>query len=152
MNKTKSILAAALLVAGGLFGTGATAVGIIHSNPVDEISNPNALDYTDVHVDNPDFKAPFVRDGVVSEPQRFQAVRPGVTQAQIQSALGAPLKQQQGPHGVEWEYNFKLRMASSQNFLVCQYKVLFDEQHLVREAVWRRRQCQQLAAGEVAAK
>jgi hypothetical protein len=28
---------------------------------------------------------------------------------------------------------------------VCQYKVVFDEVKEVRESVWRRQQCQQLA-------
>ncbi|MDU4255775.1 MULTISPECIES: outer membrane protein assembly factor BamE [Pseudomonas] len=150
MNKAKSIPIVVAMVVSWMFGAGVAASSLSQSNPVDKLSNPNALDFVDVYVDNPDFNATFARDGVVSEPQRFQAVRPGVAQKQIQSALGIPLKQQKGPRGIEWDYNFKLWMASSESFLVCQYKVVFNEQQLVREAVWRRQQCRQLVNGQAA--
>ena len=37
-------------------------------------------------------------------------------------------------------------MPKSENYLICQYKVVFDTDRLVRETVWRRRQCSQIAA------
>ena len=70
-----------------------------------------------------------------------ESQRPG----QVQALLGAPLTQASGSRGQEWDYNLKFRLPQSDNYLVCQYKVVFDEQQSVRESVWRRRQCQDLA-------
>ncbi|WP_323011989.1 hypothetical protein [Castellaniella sp.] len=43
--------------------------------------------------------------------------------------------------GSVWNYHIKLAMPESNNFLVCQYKVLFDAQEQVKEDIWRRHQC-----------
>ena len=125
----------------------AGCVAIGHHNPVDPVSNPHALDYSDVYMRHPDFDEPFVRDGIVSEPQRLRAIQAGLTEAQGVAALGQPLQVQDGPLGVEWDYDFKFLMPQSQNYLVCQYKVVFDDQQVVRDAVWRRRQCLDLVKG-----
>lgn len=138
IQKTTSPLRAAMLAAALLC---AAAPGLARENPVDPVSNPDKLSYSDVEAHRPDFKEPFLRDGVVSQPERFRAVRPGLPQAQVQAMLGQPLKQQGGPRGTEWDYNFKFRMPQSGNYLVCQYKVVFDDSQAVRDAVWRRRQC-----------
>lgn len=131
------------LLASSLLLSACVAVG--HHNPVDEKSNPDKLDYTDVEARHPDFKEPFLRDGVVSYPAHFQQIVPGLKAEQVRQLLGQPLKEGQGPRGQEWDYNFKFRMLQSQNYLVCQYKVVFDESlQAVREAVWRRQQCQDL--------
>lgn len=76
-------------------------------------------------------------------PKGFRQVQAGLTAQQIQSMLGQPLKQTQGSQGLEWDYNFKFLMPQSQNYLVCQYKVVFegDQAEKVRESVWRRHQC-----------
>lgn len=117
-----------------------------HDNPVDTVSNPNKLSYTDVQVGRPELNPPFARDGELEQPARLsQAIKPGATQAQVQALLGAPLTQASGSRGQEWDYNLKFRLPQSDNYLVCQYKVVFDEQQTVRESVWRRRQCQDLA-------
>lgn len=117
-----------------------------YNNPVDPVSNPHKLPYSDVEVRYSDLKAPFVRDGELEQPLKLsQAVKPGVAQAQVQSLLGQPLKQSSGPRGQEWDYNLKFRVPQSDNYLVCQFKVVFNEQQQVRESVWRRRQCQDLA-------
>ena len=114
-------------------------------NPIDPVSNPNKLEYRDVEARRPDFKEPFLRDGVVSQPQRFNSVSAGLPAAQVQALLGQPLQQVAGPRGQEWNYNFKFRLPASQNYLVCQYKVVFDDgTQTVRETVWRRQQCMRL--------
>ena len=82
----------------------------------------------------------------MSPPKRFGAVAAGLTAAQVQALPGPPLQQVAGPHGGEWDYHFKFRLPQSQNYLVCQYKVVLDDQaQAVREAVWRRQQCLDLA-------
>ncbi|WP_225783764.1 outer membrane protein assembly factor BamE [Xenophilus sp. Marseille-Q4582] len=113
-----------------------------HHNPVDATSNPDKLSYQDVEARRPDFKEPFLRDGVVSEPARFAALTAGTPAARVQELLGQPLQKSAGPRGPEWDYHFKFRMPQSQNYLVCQYKVVFDGAgQAVRETVWRRQQC-----------
>jgi len=145
MGKTTSIAAAAVLAAACAMGVSGAAYG--QHNPIDEVSNAGALNYTNVTIAPRDMKEPFVRDGVVAEPQRFAAIVPGLEKAQVQALLGEPLRQQ----GREWDYNFQLKMEQSENFLVCQYKVVFDDQQRVRETIWRLRQCQQLASARPAA-
>ena len=117
-------------------------------NPVDPVSNPNKLEYTNVEVPYSALAPKFVRDGELDKSKRLsEAVKPGVAQAQVQALLGQPLKQTAGPRGQEWDYNLKFRVPQSNDYLVCQYKVVFDDQQLVRDTIWRRRQCQQLASG-----
>lgn len=114
-------------------------------NPEDAISNPDKLQYSDVNVSYAEMKPEFARDGVLNKLDGVRAIKPGMAQEQVQQALGEPLTQTSGPKGQEWDYNFKLRQPQSGNLLVCQYKVVFDDAKAVRESVWRRRQCQQLA-------
>ncbi|HEY0197395.1 MAG TPA: OmpA family protein [Rhodanobacter sp.] len=120
-----------------------------HHNPVDKVSNPDALVFTDVSVGHDDFTEVFVRDGVVEPPNFFREIVPGMPQDQLRGKLGDPLRQSDGKRGREWDYNFKFVLEPSSNFIVCQYKVVFDDvQPAVREQVWRRRQCQLLAEAE----
>ncbi len=120
---------------------------LARENPVDPVSNPNKLEYRDVDARRPDFREPFLRDGVVTQPAAFRQITAGVAAAQVQSLLGQPLRDAQGPRGPEWDYNFKFRLPQSSNYLVCQYKVVFDEgKTAVRETVWRRQQCLDLVS------
>lgn len=139
MGKNSSFFVAAALVA-GLAAAGSPAIAAGQSNPIDRVSNPGALDYTDVEIAPRKLDEPFVRDGVVTEPQRFTAIASGIGEAQVQALLGTPIRRS----GQEWDYNFKFLMPQSHNYLVCQYKVTFGDDHRVRDTVWRRRQCQQL--------
>jgi len=136
----KTSLAAVLMAV--IFASDASGIAYAagQSNPVDRVSNPAALDYSKVEIAPQDMDEPFVRDGIVTEPQLFARITPGLEQTQVQSLLGAPLRRD----GQQWDYNFQFKMQQSGNYLVCQYKVVFDEQQLVRDTVWRRRQCQQL--------
>lgn len=145
MGKTTYWIAAALLTAG--LESAALAIG--GENPVDKQSNPKAVDFPNAGIAARNMHAPFVRDGVVRDPALFATIRPGLTREQIRSMLGEPLRKR-GRGGKAWEYNFQFRLPRSQNFLVCQYKLLFDKQQLVSGAVWRRRQCEQIVTGDPA--
>ena len=119
---------------------GCAAVG--NRNPVDVVSNPAKLEYRDVDARRPDFKEPFLRDGSISQAQRFPEVPAGLPPTQVKNLLGQPLLVSQGPQGTEWDYNFKFKLPQSENFLVCQYKVVFDDtKEIVRRTSWRRQQC-----------
>jgi outer membrane protein assembly factor BamE (lipoprotein component of BamABCDE complex) len=139
MGKMTYFVAAAAL-ATSLGGAPAAA---LQSNPVDRVSNPAARDYDNIEVGAPEMGARFVRDGMVAQPQLFAAIRTGLPQGDVQTMLGDPLRARKRT----WDYNFQLKLPQSQNYLVCQYKILFDKQKLVQETIWRRRQCQQLADG-----
>ncbi|RKJ95485.1 outer membrane protein assembly factor BamE domain-containing protein [Alicycliphilus denitrificans] len=134
-----ALVATALLLAG--------CVNVGHHNPVDQASNPNGLDFIDISARRSDFREPFLRDGVVTRPAGFRQITAGLTPEQVRQALGQPLQEQAGPRGKEWDYNFKFLIPQSANYLVCQYKVVFDTAGTaVRDTAWRRRQCQDLVA------
>lgn len=130
------------------------AVGAAHAgdNPVDPVSNPQGLEFPDVEMEIPEYAAPFQRTGrLVTDAELFRQVVPGMPAARVQSLLGKPLNHTSDGLGKEWNYNFTLLMPVSRNHLVCQYKVVFDSQQRVEDAVWRRDQCldivNQAAAG-----
>ena len=120
---------------------------VARDNPVDPVSNPNKLQYLDAEARRPDFKEPFLRDGVVSAPGSFKQVTAGAPAVQVRNMLGQPQREADGPRGREWDYNFKFRLPQSTQYLVCQYKVVLDNGgQAVRETVWRRKQCADLVA------
>ena len=147
MNMTtlfsKPLMRAAAIACAGLLAAG---VAQARSNPVDPISNPNALKYSDVHMTIPKYDEPFQRDGIVQRPEIFRQISAGMTGGAVQGLIGAPIRQERGARGTEWDYHFKFVMPQSSNYLVCQYKVVFDEAQQVREAVWRRHQCADIVA------
>lgn len=113
--------------------------------------NPHDLQYSDVVMDIPDYDEPFQRDGRLVPPARILQVRPGVDAAEVRSLLGEPLGAGDGSRGPEWDYNLKLDLAD-QDYIVCQYKVVFDEAvQQVRETSWRRYQCRLAFEGIAAA-
>ncbi|MEN5144554.1 outer membrane protein assembly factor BamE domain-containing protein [Brevundimonas diminuta] len=143
MYKLSAVISAMLL------GLSLTAEPVwAQSNPVDRVSNPNALDYTDVEVSPREMNPPFVRHGLVVEPQRLASIKAGLSGSEVTAVLGEPLRK----NGVrdEWDYDVKLKMPQSDNYLICQYKIVFGQQDLVSETVWRRRQCAQIASQQPA--
>ena len=117
-----------------------------HMNPNDDISNVKALPFNDVEVDRRKLDEAFVRDGVMTDPARFAAVRPGVSAMAVREQIGSPIRIR-NEKGQVWDYNFKFRMPESQNYLVCQYQVVLKDRSEVSETVWRRRQCEAIANG-----
>ena len=119
-----------------------------HAAPPDPVSNPDKLDYSVVRMDTPDYDAPFQREGEFSTPDRYHAITPGLSAAQVTQLLGQPLDRSSGAEGEEWNYNVTLRMPASENYLVCQYKVVFDgQEEAVKDLVWRRHQCLDIVNG-----
>lgn len=144
---TSSFTTLGLMAGFSLSSAGALAAG--QSNPVDRVSNKNALEYADVEVRPDEMNPPFVRRGLVVDPQRLTQIRAGLSEAEVRSALGDPLSNGRS-RAREWDYDIKLKMPRSQNYLICQYKVVFDAQRAVSATVWRRRQCEQLAQSQPA--
>src|SRR3546814_17336255 len=75
--------AAAAIMAGGLVVGAAPA----SANPVDPVSNPDKLKYSDVVMKNPDYDVPFKRDGLVTLPDVFKPIVEGVPSHEVQSPL-----------------------------------------------------------------
>ncbi len=115
------------------------------ANPIDPVSNPDKLDYPDVQMELPDYDEPFQRDGVMSQPQRFRQIVPGLPAAEVVRLIGRPLEGASA--GATWDYNFTFRLPRSENYIVCQYKVVFDARQQVKEAAWRRHQCLDIVNG-----
>lgn len=114
------------------------------------VADPDGFDYDDIRVGKPEFDEPFQRDGRVLPPERILQVAPGISADQVRGLLGNPLRTGQGPRGPEWDYNLKLDLADH-DFIVCQYKVVFDaDGEHVAETVWRRYQCRDAMAAYIA--
>lgn len=116
------------------------------------VADPDGLDYADIEVGLPEFDEPFQRDGQLLPPERILQVVRGRTADDVRAALGNPLRTGQGARGPEWDYNLKLDLADH-DYLVCQYKVVFDARGgQVVETVWRRYQCRDAIAAHAAGK
>ena len=110
--------------------------------------NPHALEYSDIVVERPDFDEPFQRDGRLVPPEQIMQVVPGIKAEDVRALIGAPLGTGQGKRGPEWDYNLKLDL-SGEDFIVCQYKVVFDQRsETVIETTWRRYQCRDALASQ----
>ena len=135
-DRALSVIARSLVAA-----TALSAAAWVQAAPPDPVSNPDKLDYSDVDMTTPKYDEPFQRDGIVFRPEVFKQIQTGMTAAAVESLIGKPLDQDSSSRGTEWNYNFKFLMPDSQNYLVCQYKVVLNDAQQVREAVWRRHQC-----------
>ncbi len=120
--------------------TGLLAIGVTQarSNPVDPISNPNGLEYPSIKMDIPDYDEPFQRDGVMFRTEVFGQIKSGVSGSDVEKLIGKPLNESRGS---QWHYTFKFVLPQSKNYMVCQYKVVFDSAQKVLETAWRREQC-----------
>ncbi len=139
MNTVTRASASATLLA--FLAVGSPPV-LAQRNPVDPVSNPKSLDYTDIGVLPKEMNPPFVRRGQIIEPDQLDGIKIGATREVVRATLGEPVRVD---GKASWDYDVQFKMPESENYLVCQYKVVFDSDELVRETVWRRRQCMDLA-------
>lgn len=119
----------------------------VQAAPIDPISNPDKLEYADVEMGIPEYDVPFKRDGDIYEPATLRQIVPGLPAAQVEQLLGQAQSQESSFGKPVWHYHIKMHMPASENYLVCQYKVIFDGQNLVKEGVWRRHQCLDIMNG-----
>lgn len=114
-----------------------------HSNPVDNVSNPAHYSYQDVSIRPASLDEKFVRQGSHQQAESVKEIKPGMSQTQVTSLLGSPAVQDHS--GGQWEYDIKMQLPDSQNYIICQYKVIFDRKtDQVSAVAWRRQQCLQL--------
>lgn len=132
-----------MIVASGLLVAGVAWA----ANPIDLVSNPEGLAYPEVHMKLPDYDEPFQRNGVMFQPQRLHQLKPGMTAGEVVTLLGRPLNEGTAAQSRYWDYNFTFTMPESEHYIVCQYKVVFDQDNLLEKGFWRRRQCLDIADG-----
>lgn len=132
----------------GFLASGLLAASLASAaNPIDPVSNPNRLDYPDVHMSLPDYDEPFQRAGVMAQPELVRKLTRGMSSGQVVALLGLPLKEEEAVESRLWDYNFTFRLPHSQHYIVCQYKVVFDQDSKVEDAYWRRHQCLDIVKG-----
>ena len=108
--------------------------------PSAQADTPPALDYDDIRMARPDFNEPFRRDGRSTQLENVLQVVPGASADQVRALIGNPIRTGHGALGPEWDYDLKLNLAD-EDFIVCQYKVVFDARNeQVIETRWRRYQ------------
>ena len=135
-----------VVLAGMLALAGCANVG--KTNSTDKVSNPKQLDYTNVNMVASDYSEPFKRSAPVRDVAFFKNLKPGTSANDVQVLLGAPLKQNVGQSGQEWDYDVSFKMPKSENYLVCQYKVVINASQKLQETVWRRQQCLDLVSAQ----
>lgn len=136
-----------LMLAGGVLA--ATGTVCARENPVDPVTNPEALDFADVEMTIEEYAEPFQRTGkLVRNTDIFREIVPGMPSTRVQSLLGEPLSKTSGELGKEWNYHFTLVLPVSGSYLVCQYKVVLDGERRVKETVWRRDQCRSIVRAQ----
>lgn len=122
--------------------------GAVWANPIDPVSNPKRLDYPEVHMNLSDYDEPFQRNGLISQPEVFKQVVPGMVAEDVVALIGRPLNGgDMATQDTPWDYNFTFRMRNSEHYIVCQYKVVFDQEHKVERGFWRRHQCLDIVDG-----
>ncbi|HEM7189327.1 TPA: outer membrane protein assembly factor BamE [Providencia rettgeri] len=99
------------------------------------------LSYSNVTTELQQLDSPFLREGINIQVSNIHRVRPGLSVAEVSGLLGTPVERKSH----EWDYNLNLQLEDGRNLLVCQYKVVFDENGIVTETAWRRQQCKMLA-------
>lgn len=115
-----------------------------------QASDTPPLDYSDIDMTRPDFDEPFQRDGRLVPVAQILQVAAGATPDQVRALIGDPLQTGHGARGPEWDYNLKLDLADH-DYIVCQYKVVFDARsEAVVETQWRRYQCRDAIAAHQA--
>ena len=130
-----------MLGMGALLASGLLAAGMAWANPIDPVSNPQRLSYPDIHMLMSDYDEPFQRDGVVIEPARFHQMTQGMSADQVVALIGQPLNANASTKEPDnqWDYN-----------IVCQYKVVFDQDQKLENGYWRRHQCLDIVNGAAA--
>jgi OOP family OmpA-OmpF porin len=89
----------------------------------------------------PDSVTPMHKGGTFPNLANLRQVRAGLNKQQVADLIGYP-HFSEGVWGVrEWNYVFNFRKPSGDDVMVCQYKVLFDDNKLARSFYWKPESC-----------
>lgn len=89
----------------------------------------------------PDMASAILQGGTFVNLDNLRQVAPGMSKDQLYDLLGRP-HFHEGAFGVrEWDYIFDFRTGNGDEFVSCQYKVLFDRQLLAQSFHWKPTAC-----------
>lgn len=87
---------------------------------------------------------PMHKGGTFPNLANLRQMRAGLNKQQVSDLIGYP-HFNEGIWGVrEWNYVFNFRKTGSDEVVLCQYKVLFDENKLARSFYWKPEACADL--------
>jgi outer membrane protein OmpA-like peptidoglycan-associated protein len=87
---------------------------------------------------------PLIETTVFPQVEALRKVAVGTPKLEVYRLLGHPMYRE-GIAGVhEWDYVFKFPSNTSDKFIACQYKVLFDDNMLSRQTFWNPAICADL--------
>lgn len=137
---------AALVLAMGVAGCttghwGAWSTGFDQLNMVDPHRG-----FAHAYRDYPSMDERFARSGTWHTVAEVQQIQIGQSKADLMRHIGAP--KYRAEDNSSWDYDLHLPLHR-QDRLVCQYRVYFDADGLVRGTLWRRPQCAELATGQL---
>lgn len=101
----------------------------------DAESSPS--DFDDVFVKSHEIPQGYVRMGRFIDFATLSQVKSGIDRFTVQDLLGYPDRDA----GSWWFYNINLPLEDTRDYLVCQYRVSFDDNGQVTGIDWRRPQC-----------
>lgn len=92
----------------------------------------------------PDKVTPMHKGGTFPNLANLRQMRAGLNKQQVSDLIGYP-HFSEGVWGVrEWNYVFNFRKTDSDEVTVCQYKVLFDDDHMAQSFYWKPESCEAL--------
>jgi OOP family OmpA-OmpF porin len=89
----------------------------------------------------PDPKHAWLRSGTFPNPDNLRHVAPGVTKDQLYDLLGRPHFGEGFVAVREWNYLFNFRTGHGDEYVTCQYRVVFDGQQVARQFFWKPTGC-----------
>lgn len=130
----KRVSMAALL---GLTFAGLTGCGTISKGVAADGSGADKLVF-------PDPGSASVKGGTFPGVADLRNVAPGMTKDQLYQMFGRP-HFNEGVLGVrEWDYLFNFRTGQGDQYVTCEFKVLFDKQRLAQSYHWKPESCADL--------
>ncbi|RUR35020.1 outer membrane protein assembly factor BamE [Vreelandella andesensis] len=89
----------------------------------------------------PDLESTYLREGDFVDPNDVLRISEGQHKDQVRLLLGHP-HFSEGIFGVrEWDYAFNFYTGYANEYITCQYKLLFDREMRVTSTHWRNAQC-----------
>lgn len=94
----------------------------------------------------PDLSSTYLKMGDFVDPDNVLRISEGQHKDQVRLLLGHP-HFSEGIFGVrEWDYAFNFYTGNGNEYITCQYKLLFDREMRVTSTYWRDAQCPELLA------
>ncbi|MCC8397494.1 outer membrane protein assembly factor BamE [Paraburkholderia sp. MMS20-SJTR3] len=90
-------------------------------------------------------------EGTFPNLDNLRRVGPGLTKNQLYDLLGRPHFDEGEFNVREWDYVFNFRTGKGNEYITCQYKVLFDHNKLAQEFYWKPDSCADQLTPKVAA-